>query len=173
MPQARPEQWKRDKVMPSEHYLLAREHLAPYWCDGMDVQAGTGWLVTRLVRFANIGSLDPYRVVAEGVAGVLVCPQSKSGEPLRTAVPAEVLETGTRLLDRGTFGHEKYGMAVNAACKAAGYPTAHSRKVPAFCRHIGHRKGRGSGLGGGLTQPQVPEHYAAFLRNARFPGEDP
>jgi len=120
VPQARPEQWKRVKVIPREHYLLAREHLAPHWRDGMDVQAGTGWHVTELLRFAKEGSVEPYRGDAEGVSGVLVCPQTKSGEPLRTAVSAEVLEAGKRLLERGTFGREKYGMAVISACKAAG-----------------------------------------------------
>jgi integrase len=120
MPQARPEQWKRVKVIPREHYLLAREHLAPHWRDGMDVQAGTGWHATELIRFAKEGSVEPYRGDAEGVSGVLVCPQTKSGEPLRTAVSAEVLEAGKRLLEQGTFGREKYGMAVISACKAAG-----------------------------------------------------
>jgi hypothetical protein len=56
VPQARSEQWKRDKVIAREHHLLAREHLAPYWRDGMDVQAGTGWHVTKLVRFAKTGA---------------------------------------------------------------------------------------------------------------------
>ena len=63
------------KVIPREHYLLAREHLAPHWRDGMDVQAGTGWHVTELIRFAQKGSVEPYRGDAEGVSGVLVCPQ--------------------------------------------------------------------------------------------------
>lgn len=120
VPQARPEQWKRVKVIPREHYLLAREHLAPHWRDGMDVQAGTGWHVTELIRFAKEGSVEPYRGDAEGVAGVLVCPQTKSGESLRTAVSSDVLDAGKRLLERGTFGREKYGMAVGSACKAAG-----------------------------------------------------
>ena len=55
--------------------------------------------------------MEPYRGEAEGIAGVLVCPQTKSGEPLRTAVSAEVLEAGKRLLERGSFGREKYGLA--------------------------------------------------------------
>lgn len=95
VPQARPEQWKRVKVIPRENYLLAREHLAPHWRDGMDVQAGTGWHVTELIRFAKEGSVEPYRGDAEGVSGVLVCPQTKNGEPLRTAVSAEVLKPGS------------------------------------------------------------------------------
>ncbi|HEX8439026.1 tyrosine-type recombinase/integrase [Archangium sp.] len=153
VPQARPEQWKRDKVIPREHYLLAREHLAPYWRDGMDVQAGTGWHVTELVRFAKMGSVEPYRGDAEGVAGVLVCPQTKSGEPLRTAVSAEVLEAGKRLLDRGTFGREKYGIAVNAACKAAGIPSF----TPGRFRH--------SVATWAIEKGAAPASVAAFLNH--------
>ncbi|MFY0524839.1 tyrosine-type recombinase/integrase [Archangium gephyra] len=122
VPQTRPEQWKRTKVIPREHYLLAYEHLAPHWRDSMDVQAGTGWHVSELVRFAKMGSAEPYRGEAEGIAGVLVCPQTKSGEPLRTAVSAEVLEAGKRMLARGSFSFEKYGLTIKGACKAAGIP---------------------------------------------------
>jgi hypothetical protein len=41
-----------------------------------------------------------------------VCPQTKSGEPLLTAVSAEVLEAGKRLLEQGSFSFEKYGLAI-------------------------------------------------------------
>ncbi|QRK08633.1 tyrosine-type recombinase/integrase [Archangium violaceum] len=88
----------------------------------MDVQAGTGWHVSELVRFARMGNVEPYRGVAQGIAGVLVCPQTKSGEPLRTAVSAEVLEAGKRLLERGSFSFEKYTLAIKGACTAAGIP---------------------------------------------------
>jgi hypothetical protein len=88
----------------------------------MDVQAGTGWHVSELVRFAKMGRVEPYRGEAEGIAGVLVCPQTKSGEPLRTAVSAEVLKAGKRLVERGSFSFEKYCLAIKAACKAAGIP---------------------------------------------------
>ena len=88
----------------------------------MDVQAGTGWHVSELVRFAKMGSVEPYRGEAEGIAGVLVCPQTKSGEPLRTAVSSEVLEAGKRLLERGSFSSEKYVLAIKGACTAAGIP---------------------------------------------------
>ena len=40
VPQAQPEQWKREKVIPREHYLLAREHLAPHWRDGRTSRPG-------------------------------------------------------------------------------------------------------------------------------------
>ncbi|MBF5043182.1 tyrosine-type recombinase/integrase [Aggregicoccus sp. 17bor-14] len=122
VPQARPAQWRRSKDIPAEHYLKAREHLASHWRDGMDVQAGTGWHVSEVMRFAKSGTIEPHRGKAQEAGGVLVCPQTKSGETLRTAVSAEVLEAGKRLRQRGTFGREKYGMAVRAACEAAGVP---------------------------------------------------
>ena len=62
----------------------------------MDVQAGTGWHVTELVRFAEMGSVEPYRGGAEEVAGVLVCPRVKSGEPLRTSVSTDKSLSTTR-----------------------------------------------------------------------------
>lgn len=153
VPQARPEQWKRTKVIPREHFLLVRERLAPHWRDGMDVQAGTGWHVTEVIRFAKAGSIEPYRGEAEGIAGVLVCPQTKSGEPLRTAVSAEALEAGKRLLERGTFGREKYGMAINAACKAAGIPPF----TPGRFRH--------SVATWAIEKGAAPANVAAFLNH--------
>jgi integrase len=41
---------------------------------------------------------------------------------LRTAVSAEVLEAGKRLLERGSLSFEKYALALKGACKAAGIP---------------------------------------------------
>jgi hypothetical protein len=83
------------------------------------------------VRFAKMGSVEPYRGEAEGIAGVLVCPQTKSGDPLRTAVSAEVLEAGNRLLERGSFSFEKYTLAIKGACTAAGIPAF----PPGWFRH--------------------------------------
>ena len=64
----------------------------------MDVQAGTGWHVSELVRFARMGSVEPYRSEAEG------------------------MEAGKRLLARGSLSFEKYGLAIKGACTAAGIP---------------------------------------------------
>ncbi|MBX7115916.1 MAG: site-specific integrase [Myxococcaceae bacterium] len=122
VPQTKPEQWKRVKSIPKEHYTLARGHIAPHWRDGMDLQAGTGWHVSEVMRFAKNGSAEPYPKNDRGIAGVVVCPQTKGGEMLRTAVSAEVLEAAERILKRGSFGREKYGLAVKAACRAAKIP---------------------------------------------------
>jgi integrase len=120
VPQSKPEQWKRVKAIPKDHYLLAREHLPPNWRDPLDVQAATGWHLTEVQRFAQSGTIEPVpRGSAESVAGVLVCPQTKGGAMLRTAVSAEALEAAKRLHERGSLSIEKYGLAVNAACRAA------------------------------------------------------
>jgi len=120
VPQSKPEQWKRMKAIPKDHYLLAREHLTATWRDPLDVHAGTGWHLTELQRFAQSGTIEPVPVgSAEGVAGVLVCPQTKGGEMLRTAVRGGVLEAAKRLHERGSLSIEKYGLAVKAACRAA------------------------------------------------------
>lgn len=125
VPQVKPAQWKKQKAIPRNHYLLAREHLALNWRDPMDIQAGTGWHVTEVQRFAQDGSAEPVpRGTRAGIAGILVCPQTKGGEMLRTAVSGEVFAAAKRLLDRGSLSIEKYGLAVKSACKAA--------RIPAF-----------------------------------------
>jgi integrase len=124
VPQAKPEQWKRVKAIPREHYLLTREHLAGHWRDALDILAGTGWHVSELQRFAEDGRVEPYprQGDVEGVAGVLVCPSHKNGEELRTGASAEVVDAARRLRERGSLSIEKFGLAVRAASRAAGIP---------------------------------------------------
>jgi len=74
VPQARPAQWKKDKTIPIEDYKKARMHLAAHWRDAMDVQAGTGWHISEVMRFAKNGTVLPNPVEEEGVAGILLCP---------------------------------------------------------------------------------------------------
>lgn len=123
VPQSRPEQWKRLKAIPKAHYEKVRAKLPAHWRDPLDIQAGTGWHITEVQRFAKSGSVEAYpRAKSKGIGGVLVCPQTKGGEMLKTAVSANVFAAGKRLLERGSLSKEKYGMAVVAACAAARVP---------------------------------------------------
>jgi integrase len=126
-----PEQLKRSKVIPTEHIDLVIEHLTSPWRDGLFVQAGTAWHVTEVERFALGGTIEPLPKNAqqEGVAGVLVCPRHKSGDPHRTRVSAAVIEAAKRLLAHGSFasGHKgrggtAYNRAIRAACAAVKRP---------------------------------------------------
>jgi len=125
VPPPKPAQWSRSKVIPRDHYLLAREHLVGAWRDALDVLAGTGWHITEVIRFANAGELEPLPKVTRvetGAVGVLLCPLHKSGAPHRTAVGAEVLEAAKRLRERGWPSDSKFPFyqAVESACRAAG-----------------------------------------------------
>lgn len=94
------------------------------WADALTIQAGTGWHTTEIVRFAATGSIEPLpkNVLQEGVAGVLVCPQHKSGEPIRTRVSAPVVEAAKRLLAHGAMSREWYDRAIRDACKSVKRP---------------------------------------------------
>ena len=155
VPQAKPEQWKRVKAIPREHYLLAREHLAGHWRDALDILAGTGWHVSELQRFAEDGRVEPYphQGDVEGVAGVLVCPSHKNGEELRTGASTEVVDAARRLRERGSLSLEKFGLAVRAACKVAGIPEF----SPGRFRH--------SVATWAINQGAVPATVAAFLNH--------
>lgn len=114
----------KDKAVSKKDYLKTREQLDGHWRAALDVQAGTGWHITEVKRFAEGGAIEdhPQKSKAKGVAGVLVCPETKAGGLLRTAVGKDVLVAAGLLLERGTFSVEKYGLAMKAACLTAGVP---------------------------------------------------
>ncbi len=125
--QGAPAQRTKSKVIPKEHYLLAREHLIGAYRDGLDVLAGTGWHVTELVRFANTGEIEPLpksMQVLNGAVGVLVCPRHKSGDTHRTAVSQEVLDAAARLRAAGWPADSVFPFydALAGACRAVKLP---------------------------------------------------
>lgn len=124
LPQAQPEQFRRSKVVPREHVDLVIEHLAAPWRDALALQAGTGWHTTEIVRFAANGTVEPLprHAVQEGVAGVVVCPLRKSGEPQLTRVSATALAAAIRLRKHGAISREWYDRAVRTACAAVKRP---------------------------------------------------
>jgi hypothetical protein len=85
VPQAKPAQWERSKVIPRADYEKARLHIEPeVYRDALDVLAGTGWHTTELNRFAAAGGFERYRGDDPGGSVVLVCPRHKIGGEHRT-----------------------------------------------------------------------------------------
>jgi integrase len=101
-----------------------KEPRAGPWAEALIVQAGTGWHTTEIVRFAEAGSIEPLpkTVQQEGVAGVLVCPMHKSGEPLRTRASPAAVEAAKRLLAHGAISREWYDRAIRTACASVKRP---------------------------------------------------
>lgn len=97
VPQARPEQWTQVKAIDRETFEAVRAELSGTWADAADVLAGTGWHFTELQRFAESGRVEAHPQTGDAV---LACPQTKSGEPLRTIVSKEVAAAGRRLLGK-------------------------------------------------------------------------
>jgi len=137
-PQSKPAQWKKSKVIPRDHYLLAREHLTGPWPDLLTVLAGTGWHLTELQRFATAGTFEPLPAatrIESGAVGVLVCPMHKSGDAHRTGVSQEVLDAAKRVRERGEFSERNFYKAIDAACRAVKLPVPRpdgTDGIPAF-----------------------------------------
>jgi integrase len=125
VPQAQPAQLTKSKAVPIEHVALAIEHLdSERWRDLLRILAGTGAHVAELQRFAASGRVErlPRDGTAEGAAGVVVLPSTKSGGPLRVAVSAVVLEAARRTLEAGPFDSSHFQKAITRACLAANIP---------------------------------------------------
>ncbi len=119
VPQAQPgARSLKNKVIDADHHKRARAVMAGHWAAAIDVQAGTGWHITEVRRFAQAGAIEEHpNGKVQGIAGVLVCPEAKGGGELRTSVSPKVLEAGKLLLARGSFSIGKYRLAVKEACE--------------------------------------------------------
>lgn len=117
VPQARPEQWIRSKAFSQAQFEETRVRLETHWRDAVDVLAGTGWHVTELTRFVRGGAVQDHPSGKD--RRVLLCPQTKGGEPIRTEVSDVVAAAGERLLGRGTFSADRFAKAVKRASRGA------------------------------------------------------
>lgn len=124
VPQSRPEQWRRPKVVQEPHRRAVLEQLEPHWRDAILVLSGTGWHVTELDRFARAGAVAAADASVRSVsrrarvAGVLVT-QHKHGETSRTPVSARVLAAAQRVRGR-TFSTAGLRRALARAAARAG-----------------------------------------------------
>jgi integrase len=165
----------KDKAIPKEAYLKVREQLDGHWRAALDVQAGTGWHITEVKRFAEGGLTEAHpqkeKAKAKGIAGVLVCPETKAGGLLRTAVGKEVLAAADLLLERGSFSVEKYGLAVHEARKAANAKIledaklSKSKKKPELIESFTPGRMRHSVATWAINSGADPAQVSAFLNH--------
>lgn len=151
-PQARPEQWVKLKAIPTSDFVKVRRHLTGHWKDGVDVLAGTGWHVTELCRFAQTGSIESHP--NEKSVHVLVLPQTKNGEMLKTAVSEEVAKAAKRLLKRGSIDQFRLADALKKASRKA---KLKNKITPGRFRHSVATEAINSG--------ESPASVAAFLNH--------
>jgi integrase len=121
-PQATSGAGKRDRAISRKQFMAIRKNLGAAERDRLDIQGGTGWHTSELMRFARDGSIEgvpPNAPKGTGAAGVLVCPLHKGGDPIRTAVSKDVLAAARRVLDLGPFSQARYEKAVRAAARKA------------------------------------------------------
>src|SRR4051812_45426403 len=134
IPQPRPAQWRRRRIVLGDELARARREL-PIWArDAVTVLCGTGWHVTELARFAAAGEFAPPPPWARSspvhVAGVLETVH-KHGERFRTPVSRQVLAAAKRLRARGRLSPTSFRKTVQRACDHAGIP----RWTPGRLRH--------------------------------------
>lgn len=122
-----PEQARRVKAVPLEHFQAALGHLVGIHRDLLLLQGDTGMHISEAWRFAKGGAIEPRakNAEADGSAGVVVIPWHKSSakggkEALRVRVNATALAAADRILRHGAFSERRYSKTVAAACRAAG-----------------------------------------------------
>ncbi len=131
VPQARPEQARRLKAIPRDHFDLALQHLVGSFRDGLMVLGATGCHYSELVRFIRDGSIEPVPRGAADAAGVLMF-RHKTGVPHRVRVGEVALEAARRLKERGiAWDHHRFNDAIASACNVADIPIFH----PGQLRH--------------------------------------
>lgn len=155
VPQGRPAQWTRSKVVDVDALVATSARLTQRWRDAIDILAGTGWHVTELQRFARAGDIvEPTPLErARGVAGVLGT-RHKRGQPFLIPVSAGVLEAARRERARGGLSISRFYKAVVAAARAAGV----KRWTPGRLRHTVATFA--------LQQGALPAAVSAFLHQS-------
>lgn len=148
-PAAKPAQRVKSKVIPREHYLLVRDAIVDPWRSALIVQAGSGWHISELVRFAAAGSVEPLPPsmrVGNGAVAVLVVPLHKSGDMHRTAVSQEVLDAATRLRAYGDRMAKEGRVSGEKPARARtafdAFPDKYAKAIKSACRSVKCPDGR-------------------------------
>src|SRR3954470_6308913 len=134
IPQPRPAQWRRRRIVAGDELEQARRELPRWARDAVTVLCGTGWHVTELARFAAAGEIAPpppwARTSPVHVAGILETTH-KHGERWRTPVSRQVLAAAKRIRARGRLSPTSLRKVIQGACDRAGI----ARWSPGRLRH--------------------------------------
>lgn len=125
VPQARPEKFRRRKVVAPEDVQAVLRHLEPPFSDILHVLTATGWHVQEVRRLAT-GAGEVAETVRKEEGGPLavLLVRQKGGEITRTPLYFdEHLEAVRRLVARNSFPNRMgLARAMKAACAKAGVP---------------------------------------------------
>lgn len=167
VPQTRPEQWKKEKVIAKRDYSGVLKWLdaekEAHWRAALTVQLATGWHVTETIRFAKGGSVEahPQKKASKKLGGVLLCPQTKGGNMLRTAVSQAAVDAAKVLLSYGSFTWQAYSKAIKRAVEAANAELPEGEKLEAFTPG----RFRHTVSTGAINAGEDPAKVAAFLNH--------
>jgi integrase len=185
LPDPAPEQWRKLKAVPREHFEKALEHLTGIYREALILQGGTGAHVTEVWRFMQRGSVEPLpkNATQDGSAGLIVFPLTKGKDVLRVRADARTLAAAEKLLDYGrkaadrmkrkAFSKERYVDAVKSACVAAKVPVfkpgqmRHS--VATLAVNAGADLGAVSAFLGHKSPKTTRRFYATFGAVAKVP----
>lgn len=127
-PQAKPQQWKKNKVIPLEHEQAIIAGLRAPYSDVVRVIAATGCHVSEVLYFATHGDVQQ-----RGSRFILILPHTKGGGTHPLDVSKETAEAGKRLLAVKHVSESNLRKAFQAFCKTKG--TKGWAYTPGMFRH--------------------------------------
>lgn len=101
VPQAKPAQWKKSKVIPPEAITALLRELPAKYSDGVRLLDACGMHVTELEKFSLEGTVE-----RQAGKWVLVLPETKIGGMHRMHVSEEIAEVAERVLVRGRLSED-------------------------------------------------------------------
>lgn len=121
VPQARPEKWKRRKVVDPEDVAAVLKQLPEQTRDILHLLTATGWHISEAKRFYGVGEIVK---PLQGGALAILFTRHKNGELTKKAITyQEHLDAARRIKEAKTFPTRMtIARHMRAACKAAGVP---------------------------------------------------
>ncbi len=126
IPQSRPKQWTKSRVIPEADHKSVLLALRPRWIPHVTLLHGVGWHISELLRFARSGE-----ICEEDGGGAVLVFQHKSGRPHLARIDPHLLGHAKAVRKLGGFSESRLYRAIQDACGKAGVP----RFGPGSYRH--------------------------------------